>query len=214
MARDIPDDGLFVAEDGKERCFWCRGDEEYIRYHDEEWGWPVDSNRRLFEKICLEGFQSGLSWLTILRKRDNFRKAFANFQFAEVAEFDDSDVERLLQDAGIVRHRRKIESTINNARRALELTEEFGSLAAYFWQYEPAEAGRPSSVTLSTLRSMTKSSESASLAKDLKSRGWSFIGPTTAYAFMQSVGLVNDHITGCATRELTLDARSSFTVPS
>ena len=202
MAYAIPADGLILEKDGKSRCFWCQGHDDYRDYHDREWGFRVEDDFRLFEKICLEGFQSGLSWLTILRKRENFRKAFCGFDFRKVAEFGDTDVERLLQNAGIVRHRRKIESTINNAGRACEMKEEFGSLAAYFWQFEPPPESRPKRITLGVMRNeLSKTPESTALARDLKKRGWKFIGPTTAYAFMQAMGLVNDHLEGCFVRD-------------
>jgi DNA-3-methyladenine glycosylase I len=179
------------------RCWWPGEDELYIRYHDEEWGRPVTDDRRLFEKICLEGFQSGLSWITILRKRDHFRKAFRNFDPAAVARFGARDVQRLLKDAGIVRHRGKIESTINNAKRAIELREECGSLSKYFWQWEPDASSRPNRITRETLMGMATSPESVALSKDLRRRGWTFVGPTTIYAFMQAMGLVNDHVEDC-----------------
>ena len=198
--------------DGEARCFWAGADDTYRDYHDTEWGYPVDDDRRLFEKICLEGFQSGLSWITILRKRPNFRRAFGDFDFERVARFNSRSVERLMRDSGIVRHRGKIESTINNARRARELRDEFGSLAAYFWRFEP-ERGRPKRVTHAWLRRHTESRESVEMSRDLKRRGWSFVGPTTAYAFMQAMGLVDDHIDGCAIRERTQAARRQFTAP-
>ena len=182
------------------RCLWPGEDALYIRYHDEEWGRPVTDDRRLFEKICLEGFQSGLSWLIILRKRENFRRAFARFDPAKVAQFTAADVRRLLKDEGIVRHRGKIESTINNARRALELIEERGSLAAYFWSWEPDPKSRPKKVTRETLMKMATSEESIAMSKDLKKRGWTFVGPTTCYAFMQAAGLVDDHVLDCFRR--------------
>lgn len=194
-------DGLITGEDGRQRCFWYGGLEDYRRYHDEEWGRPVTDDRRLFEKICLEGFQSGLSWLTILRKRDNFRAAFAGFDFHRVARFDDDDIARCLADAGIVRHRGKIVSTINNARRAMELEAEFGSLSRYFWSFEPDAEERPARMDYATLRANPTSPTSVCLSKDLKKRGWTFVGPTTVYAFMQAMGLVNDHIEGCCCRE-------------
>jgi len=175
------------------RCWWCGDDPFYMTYHDDEWGHPVKGDVRLFEKLCLEGFQSGLSWLTILRKRENFRAAFAGFELAKVATFDDRDVQRLLADAGIVRHRGKIESTINNAGRALELCDEFGSIYKYVSQYRPARTSR---LTVSSEMPAT-CPESIAMSKDLKKRGWSFVGPTTMYAFMQAMGLVNDHIEGC-----------------
>lgn len=208
--RKLPE-GLFAdEEDDPPRCAWCRATPGYREYHDKEWGFPVADDRRLFEKICLEGFQSGLSWLTILNKREAFRRGFANFEVDKVARFNDKDVERLLGDAGIVRHRGKIESTINNARRAIELREEFGSLTAYFWRMEPQPGSRPRKVNRAALLAMTTSPESAAISKDLKKRGWSFVGPTTVYAFMQAMGLVNDHIEGCATREAALAARKRF----
>ena len=178
------------------RCSWAGSEEIYVRYHDEEWGRPVTSDTRLFEKICLEGFQSGLSWLTILRKRENFRKAFHGFEIARVARMGPRDVERLLADAGIVRHRGKFESTINNASRALELQAEFGSLAAYFWSHEPEAGQGPAS--LADIPAQTEVSKA--LSKDLRKRGWSFVGPTTCYAFMQAMGLVNDHVAACFCR--------------
>jgi DNA-3-methyladenine glycosylase I len=183
-----------------ERCWWCGTDPTYVRYHDEEWGRPVTDDRRLFEKICLEGFQSGLSWLTILRKREHFRTAFAGFDLDRVARFTVRDVTRLLQDEGIVRHRGKIESTINNATRALELRREYGSLSAYFWQWEPDPATRPRRITKAALQQMATTPSSTALSKDLKKRGWTFVGPTTIYAFMQAMGLVNDHVDGCFRR--------------
>jgi DNA-3-methyladenine glycosylase I len=195
------------------RCWWPGEDELYIRYHDEEWGRPVTDDRRLFEKICLEGFQSGLSWITILRKRDNFRKAFKNFDPALVARFGARDVQRLLGDAGIVRHRGKIESTINNARRALELIDEKGSLAAYFWSWEPQPASRPKKISRDALMKMSITEQSTALSKDLKKRGWTFVGPTTCYAFMQAMGLVNDHIDGCHVRKEIELARKRFSRP-
>lgn len=195
------------------RCFWGSNDEMYMHYHDTEWGYPVDNDTRLFEKVCLEGFQSGLSWLTILRKRENFRAAFDGFDFYKVAQFGPDDVDRLLQDAGIVRHRGKIEATINNAARAIELKNEFGTLAAYFWQFEPHADQRPEHVTEAEVRKMAQTDMSKTLAKDLKKRGWKFFGPTTAYAFMQAMGLVNDHTQDCFCRQKALDARANFTPP-
>jgi len=203
------EDGLTMGADGQPRCFWCGDVEDYVSYHDLEWGRPVTNDTRLFEKICLEGFQSGLSWLTILRKRENFRAAFSDFDCRAVAEFGDDDIARLLQDAGIVRHRGKIVSTINNARRAIELEDEFGSLAAYFWRFEPAPSDRPKKFDRATLASLTKTPESTALSKDLKKRGWSFVGPTTMYAFMQAMGLVNDHVEGCAQRDAVEDLRAA-----
>ncbi|MEO6897372.1 MAG: DNA-3-methyladenine glycosylase I [Caldimonas sp.] len=193
-------DGLFVAEDGLARCAWCRGSEVYRRYHDLEWGAPVFDDRRLFEKICLEGFQAGLSWLTILNKRENFRAAFAGFDAEQVARFGATDVLRLLGDAGIVRHRGKIESTINNARRVRELRAEFGSFAAYAWCWEPFAGTRPERLTPAVLAALGPSAAAIDLSKDLKRRGWTFVGPTTVYAFMQAMGLVDDHFEGCHAR--------------
>ena len=201
------DTGLFTAEDGAARCRWCQATPVYRHYHDHEWGFPVTDDRRLFEKLCLEGFQAGLSWLTILNKREAFRVGFANFDAEQVARFDAADVARLLAEAGIVRHRGKIESTVNNAKRVIELRREFGSLAAYAWSHEPAPASRPKRVTLAVLKANTTSPESVAMSKDLKQRGWSFVGPTTVYAFMQAMGLVNDHVEGCHVRPAALQAR-------
>jgi DNA-3-methyladenine glycosylase I len=208
------EDGLARGDDGVIRCFWGDSAPEYRSYHDEEWGFPVDDDRRLFEKLCLEGFQSGLSWLTILRKREGFRRAFAGFDFEQVARFGPKDVERLLGDASIVRHRGKIEATINNARRAVELVDEDGSLAAYVWRFEPDPASRPKRFTWAALLEMAQTPESRELAKDLKRRGWRFVGPTTVYAFMQAMGLVNDHVEGCAAREPAAKARAAFALPA
>jgi DNA-3-methyladenine glycosylase I len=197
------------------RCFWVPTDNAaYAHYHDLEWGFPVADDHTLFEKICLEGFQSGLSWWTILRKREAFRAAFAGFDFERVARFGAEDVARLLADAGIVRHRGKIEATIQNAQRACDLVDQEGSLAAYLWRYEPDPATRPGRITEQVLRGMATSPTSVALAKDLKGRGWRFFGPTTAYAFMQAMGLVNDHTDDCATRVLVQAARERFTVPT
>jgi DNA-3-methyladenine glycosylase I len=205
--------GLAPGEDGKVRCSWGVSAPDYVRYHDEEWGFPVADDARLFEKVCLEGFQSGLSWLTILRKREAFRRAFAGFDFRKVARFAPRDVERLLGDTGIVRHRGKIESTVNNARRACELADEAGSLAAYFWRYEPARAARPRRLTWALLRERSTTPDSVALSKDLRKRGWTFVGPTTAYAFMQAVGIVNDHLDGCIVRPRVERARRAFERP-
>jgi DNA-3-methyladenine glycosylase I len=206
-------DGLTRGEDGKLRCAWGGSTPEYAAYHDSEWGRPVTDDARLFEKICLEGFQSGLSWLTILRKRENFRKAFARFDIARVAKFGERDVERLIGDAGIIRHRGKIVSTINNAERALELIAERGSLAAYFWSHEPDARSRPKKLDLATLRSLATTEQSIALSKDLKKRGWTFVGPTTVYAFMQAMGLVNDHLEGCHCRREVEALRKNFRRP-
>ena len=205
--------GLVGGDDGRARCAWCAASPGYRHYHDQEWGFPVTDDRRLFEKLCLEGFQAGLSWLTILNKREAFRAAFARFDAARLADFGAADVERLLGDAGIVRHRGKIESALNNARRVLELRAEFGSLAAYAWRYEPAPAARPKRLTLEALRGLTTSPEAVAMSKDLKRRGWSFVGPTTVYAFMQAMGLVNDHLEGCHARPLAQAARRALEPP-
>jgi DNA-3-methyladenine glycosylase I len=206
-------EGLKRGEDGIVRCFWAGSDPLYLRYHDREWGFPVADDRRLFEKICLEGFQSGLSWLTILKKRENFRKAFRNFDFHAVAGFRARDVRRLLKDAGIVRHRGKIESTISNARQARTLEKDAGSLAAFFWGFEPEPSARPKRLTWPVLTQMARTPESTALSKELKRRGWTYVGPTTAYAFMQAMGLVNDHLEGCAFRERAERARARFRRP-
>jgi DNA-3-methyladenine glycosylase I len=196
-----------------QRCGWCGTLEDYCRYHDHEWGFPVADERRLFEKLCLEGFQAGLSWLTILRKREAFRKAFANFDIEKVARFDQRDIERLLGDAGIVRHRGKIEAAINNAQRACELLDTEPSLAAYLWRFEPDPASRPARLTPEVLRTMTTCPEATALSKDLKKRGWRFVGPTTMYALMQAMGLVNDHQEGCWARAEAQRQRKAFKVP-
>ncbi|MCB1474959.1 MAG: DNA-3-methyladenine glycosylase I [Rhodobiaceae bacterium] len=206
--------GLIVGEDGLSRCGWHGGLPDYIAYHDDEWGRPQGNDFRLFEKICLEGFQSGLSWLTILRKRENFRKAFAGFDFHQVARFGDAEIVRLLADAGIVRHRGKIEAAINNAARAIELENEFGSLAAYFWSYEPKPESRPGTIDWATVRAMAQTDISKAISKDLKKRGWRFVGPTTVYAFMQAMGLVNDHLEGCAFRSQCEADRQAFSRPA
>ncbi|MEC8138380.1 MAG: DNA-3-methyladenine glycosylase I [Pseudomonadota bacterium] len=192
---------------GKMRCSWSIVTPEYIRYHDTEWGFPVVDDRRLFEKICLEGFQSGLSWRTILAKREDFRRVFHDFDYDRVATFKEKDVERLLQDALIIRHRGKIEATINNAKRAQEMIKAEGSLAAYFWSYEPDEETLPPPQTITT------SPESIAISKDLKKRGWKFVGPTTVFAFIQAMGLINDHVDGCVTREKVEKARKKLKRP-
>ncbi|WP_373237554.1 DNA-3-methyladenine glycosylase I [Cohaesibacter celericrescens] len=206
-------DGLLVGDDGKSRCWWHGGKPDYLAYHDNEWGTPISDDQILFQKICLEGFQSGLSWYTILRKRENFRAAFANFDIDKVAAFTEADVERCLLDEGIVRHRKKIESTINNAKRAQEMRSEFGSLAAYFWAHEPKSEDRPTNFTFEDLRVLGKTETSTRVSKDLKKRGWSFVGPTTVYAFMQAMGMVNDHVEGCICREKIEEARAAFIRP-
>ncbi len=210
MPDEIPD-GIAIGEDGVARCSWAASAPEYRAYHDDEWGFPVSDDVRLFEKLSLEGFQAGLSWLTILRKREAFRAAFDGFAFDRVAAFGESDVERLLQDAGIVRHRGKIEAVINNAGRATELVEAEGSLAAYVWAFAPPVRER--AFTRAELSAFTTTDESKALAKDLKRRGWRFVGPTTVYAFMQSMGLVNDHMAGCDAYERAARARAQFRSP-
>lgn len=205
--------GLLTGDDGVRRCGWPGQALDYREYHDREWGLPVRDDTKLFEKICLEGFQAGLSWLTILRKRENFRRAFREFDFEAVARLNRRSVERLLRDPGIVRHRGKVESAVNNARRACDLVDEFGSLSAYIWQFEPEPASRPRRMDYATLQKLTESPESRALSSDLRQRGWSFVGPTTLYAFMQSMGLVNDHLEGCAFRQPTEAARRRFRRP-
>ncbi|WP_306119166.1 MULTISPECIES: DNA-3-methyladenine glycosylase I [unclassified Roseitalea] len=206
-------DGLVRGEDGLARCWWHGGLADYMAYHDTEWGVPVADDVRLFEKLCLEGFQAGLSWLTILRKRDNFRAAFAGFDFEQVARFGEADIERLVTDAGTVRHRGKIVSTINNARRAIEMRAQFGSLAAYFWAHEPGPQERPAVCDHATLSALAATPTSTTLSTDLKKRGWTFVGPTTVYAFMQAMGLVNDHLEGCHRRPQVEAARAAFQRP-
>ena len=198
---------LFVGPDGKGRCRWCGAAPEFLHYHDNEWGFPVADDQRLFEKLSLESFQSGLSWRTILAKREGFRAAFRDFDFDRIARFKRRDIERLLTDESIVRHRGKIEAVINNAQRARELVAQEGSLAAYVWRFEPAKpAAKPQTVSTSA--------ESIALSKDLKKRGWKFVGPTTAYAFMQAMGLVNDHVEDCVIRPKVARARKTFKRPT
>jgi DNA-3-methyladenine glycosylase I len=203
--------GLITGEDGVTRCWWACSAAELGPYHDGEWGFPVSDDARLFEKLSLEGFQAGLSWLTILRKREAFRAGFRGFDYAQIANFGEEDVERLLGDAGIVRNRSKIEAVMNNARRALELAEAEGSLARYIWSFEPRE--RRGKLTRARLAKLAATPESEALAKDLKRRGWRFVGPTTVYAFMQAMGLVNDHLDGCAVRAKAGAARGRFERP-
>ncbi|MCE8546478.1 DNA-3-methyladenine glycosylase I [Ruegeria pomeroyi] len=193
--------------DGQPRCRWCNAAPEFFDYHDREWGYPVDDDRRLFEKLCLESFQSGLSWRTILAKRENFRAAFDGFDWTRIAAYDDTDITRLLGDAGIIRHRGKIEAVINNARRMGDLLAEHGSLAAYVWSYEPASSDLPEPQTASIIPAST------AMSKDLKKRGWKFVGPTTVFAFMQAMGLVNDHARGCVMRDKAARMRAEFTPP-
>jgi len=196
-----------TGPDGRLRCRWCGVAPEFLDYHDNEWGYPVDDDRRLFEKLCLESFQSGLSWRTILAKRENFRAAFHHFDFDRIARFDERDTARLLQDEGIVRHRGKIEAVINNAQRAQEMVAKESSLAAYFWRFEPDASALGEPQTAST------SAESIALSKDLKKRGWKFVGPTTVYAFMQAMGLINDHVEDCVIRAKVERARKQFRRP-
>jgi DNA-3-methyladenine glycosylase I len=197
-----------AGPDGKQRCRWCGAAPEFFRYHDEEWGFPVGDDRRLFEKLSLEGFQSGLSWRTILAKRENFRAAFHEFDFRRIARFTGRDVARLLKDQGIVRHRGKIEAVINNARRACEVVAREGSLAAFLWRYEPSGKAlhKPQSVSISAA--------AEALSRDLKKTGWQFVGPTTVYAFMQAMGLINDHVEGCVMRPKVEAARRKFRRPT
>ncbi len=205
--------GLILGPDGQMRCWWHGDDPLYRAYHDTEWGRPMACDRTLFEKLSLEGFQAGLSWLTILRKREGFRRAFHNFEIEAVARFGPADVDRLLQEAGIVRHRGKIEAVIGNAGHALELRAEAGSLAAFVWSYEPAPENRPPRLDRATLGTLGQTAESKALSRALKSRGWRFVGPTTCYAFMQAMGLVNDHLEGCCIRDAIEAARERFTRP-
>jgi DNA-3-methyladenine glycosylase I len=193
----MPTAGISIGDDGLARCWWAEGDPLNRTYHDVEWGRPVGDDRQLFEKICLESFQSGLSWLTILRKRPTFRTAFHDFDPAVIARYDERDVERLMADTGIVRNRAKIEATINNARRYPELVDEFGSLAAYMWRYEPGSDTRPATMDHDALLAASVSTESIAMSKDLRKRGWAFVGPTTLYAAMEAMGLVNDHLEAC-----------------
>jgi DNA-3-methyladenine glycosylase I len=196
-----------LGPDGKSRCRWSASAPEFLHYHDTEWGFPVRDDRRLFEKLCLEGFQSGLSWRTILAKRENFRAVFHDFDFDKIARFTQRDVARLLKDAGIIRHRGKIEAVINNAKRAQELVKQEGSLAAFLWRYAPDAAERAKPQTAST------SAASIALSKELKKRGWAFVGPTTVYAFMQAMGLINDHVEDCVIRAKVERALKSFKQP-
>lgn len=210
---DIPKSGVITGEDGVARCWWCQGDSLYQSYHDREWGRPLADDNLLFEKICLEGFMSGLSWLTILRKRENFRTAFKSFDIEAVARFNSRSVDRLLSDAGIVRHRGKIESTINNARRCSELIDEFGSLSSYSWSFEPDARSQEHILDWPTLVEFGVAEEATRMSKDLKRRGWSFVGPTTVYSFMEAVGLVNDHVSGCEFRGQVEEERRTFARP-
>lgn len=198
---------LVFEPDGRPRCRWCSAAPEFLNYHDTEWGFPVDDDFKLFEKICLEGFQSGLSWRTILAKRESFRQAFQGFDYNIIAKFTEKDVYRLLQDQGIVRHKGKIEAVINNAQRAIEVAKQEGSLAIYIWQFEP----KPERVAIP--QTASTSAESTALSKALKKLGWKYVGPTTVYAFMQAMGLINDHAEGCMVRDMVASSRQKFRVP-
>lgn len=198
MTASSPNSRIAGSTDHK-RCWWCTSHPELEKYHDTEWGRPVTDDRQLFERICLEGFQAGLSWLTVLRKRDRFREVFAAFDPERLVTFTPRDVQRLLRDPGIIRHRGKIESVLNNAARCLELIDERGSFAAFLWSYSPQNNERPQRVTRKTIPSETPSSRA--LSKALRARGWKFVGPTTLYAAMQAIGIVNDHVDGCPQRQ-------------
>ncbi len=208
-----PSNGLITGDDGQARCWWHGNDPEYLRYHDEEWGVPVADDRRLFEKISLEGFQAGLSWLTILRKRENFRTAFDNFDITKIQHYDENKILELLQNKGIIRHRGKIEAVINNANRMVELLQDYKNFAAYIWGFETPNTHRPNQFDFKTLSQITMNEYSTALSIDLKKRGWKFVGPTTCYAFMQSMGLVNDHIEGCICRPKIEQLRAEFKRP-
>jgi len=195
------------------RCWWVGQDDIYVKYHDNEWGFPVTDDHRLFEKLCLEGFQAGLSWLTILRKRENFREAFHGFDFTRIATYKSKEVERLLKNEGIIRHRGKIESTINNAKHAIKLANEFGTLANYFWRQEMDATPRPKFISKDFLIQQGVPQEATALSKDLKKRGWTFVGPTTVYSFMQAMGLTNDHLSDCDTRASVIKAREKLKKP-
>jgi DNA-3-methyladenine glycosylase I len=205
--------GVKPGPDGQLRCWWCLGGPEYIEYHDREWGRPSHDEAHLFEMLTLEAFQSGLSWLTILRKRDSFRRAFDHWDVDRIASYGEPEVERLLGDASIVRNRAKIEATVNNARRCVELRDEFGSFAAYVWGFEPDPGSRPPVLDHAALMALSQSRESKAMSKDLRRRGWAFVGPTTAYAFMQAMGLVNDHLDGCDSRPAVEAERATFQRP-
>ena len=207
-------DGMAIGSDGRPRCWWSAGDALYERYHDSEWGRPVADDRRLFEKLCLEGFMAGLSWLTILRKRDHFRQVFHGFEPAAIAAFGPNDVERLMADPGIVRNRAKIEATINNARRYPDLVADYGSLAAYLWSHEPQPDARPATLDYATLTAVTTSAEAKTVSRDLRRRGWGFVGPTTVYSAMEAMGLVNDHLEGCFAQPEVERDRAAFQRPT
>lgn len=199
---------LVTGDDGRTRCQWCVCDPTYVRYHDEEWGVPVTEDDRLFEKICLEGFQCGLSWLTILKRREGFREAFAEFDFDKISGWNSDRIDRLVQDESIIRHRGKISATIHNASRAIEMREREGSLSRFFWQFAPRTSAIPKSH--SQIPAITD--ESTRMSRELKKRGWKFVGPTTCYAFMQAMGMVNDHLVGCDDRERVEKQRSQITM--
>lgn len=203
-------EGIVEGPDGVRRCWWAAEPPIYQEYHDREWGMPLTSDHRLFEKICLEGFQSGLSWLTVLKKREAFREVFCGFDFNQVAWFAAGEIAVMLADPRIIRHRGKIESTINNARRAIEMIAEFGSLSSYFWGWEPKAGQRPENPDRATVSATTRTPESSAMSNDLRKRGWTFVGPTTCHAFMQAVGIVNDHVCGCPARERAAAARKAL----
>ncbi|MEZ6124115.1 MAG: DNA-3-methyladenine glycosylase I [Planctomycetaceae bacterium] len=206
------DSGIHIGDDNLHRCWWCAAHPDYQEYHDSEWGRPHANDQLLFEKVCLEGFQAGLSWLTILKKRHSFRNAFDEFDFSRVARYSDRRVMKLMQDAGIIRHEGKIRAAIHNAGRAIEMVAEFGSLSAWFWQFEPPARRRPFR-SKSAVAAQTTCPEAQELAKQLRKRGWKFFGPTTAYAFMQSIGMVNDHLTGCHVFRDVEAQRTAFSRP-
>lgn len=205
--------GRTASEESPRRCRWCGDHADYQAYHDTEWGFPIGDDQRLFEKLCLEGFQSGLSWLTILRKRENFRRAFVDFDYDRISRWNERSVRRLLEDAGIVRHRGKIEAVLANARLARTLRDDFGSLGAFFWSFEPDDSDRPDRIDEASLVTLSETPASRAMSKALKQRGFRFVGPTTAYAFMQSMGIVNDHAEDCDTRSKVERARSRFARP-
>ncbi len=213
LAVELPP-GLHGDAAGVARCAWCAASAPYRHYHDTEWGFPVTDERQLYENVCLEGFQAGLSWLTILNKRAAFRAGFAGFEMEQVARFGAAEIERLLADSGIVRHRGKIVATIHNAQRALELRAEFGALAAYFWRFEPPRASRPVRLDHAAWVALPASAQALALSRDLKRRGWKFVAPTTIYAFMQASGLVNDHLAGCVAQTAAAEARRVLRLPA
>ena len=207
------EDYLVKGEDGKVRCFFNIDDKDYRKYHDTEFGRPTKDDRRIFEKICIEGFVSGLSFITLLKKRENFRKAFDNFDYQKIAEYDDEKLKSLMKDKGLIRNEKKLKSVINNAKQMPEIMDEFGSLAAFVWSFKPDEKDRPEKMDLKALENMTKTEESTAFAKALKKRGWSYVGPTNMYAVLQSVGVVNDHFDGCFCREECFEDMNNFKLP-